>query len=230
MKLATWNLERPRRPKTSSEKNAAIAKKLKEVDADVLVLTETNECIDLSFGYVGFPSEGLKPCKECEYTTGENRTTIWVKSTYAATKKDTSDPSTSVCVSVETDRGALLVYGTVIGILGHPSQNVDDQVADWRRISQSGADSLCIAGDFNVQFSRPDNFTKGSKDKILACFSELGITNLTGNIAENVDHIAVSERLIANAPHCETHLWNLEKALHVPRLSDHIGVAVRLSF
>lgn len=230
LKIATWNLERPRRPKTSSAKNIAIASKLKRVDADILVLTETNDCIDLKPEYVGFPSEELKPCKECDYTPGENRTSVWIKRAHAATRETTSNPSNGVCVRVKTELGYLLVYGTVIGISGHPSQNVDEQMEDWRRISESGKESICIAGDFNVQFSRIDNFSKKSKDKIIACFSDLGVTNLTCNIAENIDHIAVSNRLLAIAPHSETHLWNLEKKLHVPALSDHIGVAVRLNF
>jgi hypothetical protein len=227
MKIATWNLERP---KTVSRKNQLILEKLKEVGADILILTETNRCIDLGPEYIGFPSEELKPCKECEYTPGENRATVWIKRVHSATKQKVFDPSTSVCVSVKTDHGELYVYGTVIGILGHPSQNVDEQIDDWREVSQSGRKSLCIAGDFNVQFCRLDKFTKGSKDKIIACFSELGITNLICGIAENIDHVAISNRFLANAPHSETYIWNLEKKLHVPKLSDHIGVLVNLDF
>jgi exonuclease III len=227
MKIATWNLERP---KTSSRKNESILEKLKGIDADILILTETNKCIDLEPEYAGFPSKELMPSKVCAYTKGENRTTIWSKKKFRKTREiQTCDSSTSVCVGFQTENGELLVYGTVIGIVGHPSQNVDEQIDDWRRIVKSGAESLCIAGDFNVQFSRLDNFTKKSKDKIIVCLSELSVTNLTCNIAENIDHIAVSNQFLKNAPHSETHLWNLEKKAHVPRLSDHIGVAVRLN-
>jgi endonuclease/exonuclease/phosphatase family metal-dependent hydrolase len=146
------------------------------------------------------------------------------------TKEEVSDPLTSVCVKVKTTQGQMLVYATVIGIFGHPSQNVDEQIGDWRKVSKSGEVSICIAGDFNVQFSRLDHFTQASKDKIVACFSELGITNLTCGIAENIDHIAISDRFLENAPHSETHLWNLEKKHHVPQLSDHIGVSINLTF
>jgi exonuclease III len=228
MKIATWNLERP---ETFSRKNESILEKLKEIDADILILTETNKCIDLEPEYAGFSSKELMPSEVCAYTKGENRTTIWSKKKYRKTREiETCDSSTSVCVGFQTERGELLVYGTVIGIAGHPSQNVDAQIDDWRRIGKLEAESLCIAGDFNVQFSRLDNFTMKSKEKIMVCFSELKVSNLTCNIAENIDHIAVSNRLLANAPHSETHIWNLEKKLHVPKLSDHIGVAVRLDF
>ncbi len=228
IKIATWNLERPKGPKGLSRKNARILQKLKEIKADILILTETNCCIDLGTGYIEFRSEELRSSKECEYTVGENRSTVWVKKTHAATKVAVSDPSTSVCVSVETQQGEILVYGTIIGILGHPSQNVDQQIEDWRRISESGTKSVCIAGDLNVQFNRLDNFTTKSKDKIIACLSDLEITNLTSGIAENIDHIAVSNAFLARAPHTETHVWNQERKLHVPRLSDHIGISVQL--
>jgi endonuclease/exonuclease/phosphatase family metal-dependent hydrolase len=228
MKIATWNLERPKQPKTFSRKNELILEKLKEINADILILTETNSCINPGDDFIGFRSEELVPCKECEYTTGENRATVWVKRTHSATKVEVSNAFTSACVSVNTEQGELIVYGTVVGILGHPSQNVDDQIDDWRRISESGSKGVCIAGDFNVQFNRLDNFTKTSKDKILACFLELGITNLTCGIAENIDHIAISNRFLESALHSETYIWNQEKKLHVPQLSDHIGVSVRL--
>jgi len=42
MKIATWNVERPTR---FSSKVAAINTALKEIAADIIVLTETNACI-----------------------------------------------------------------------------------------------------------------------------------------------------------------------------------------
>jgi len=66
LKIATWNLERP---KTVSRKNAAILEKLKEVNADILILTETNSCIDLGPEYVAFPSKELMPSKACAYVS-----------------------------------------------------------------------------------------------------------------------------------------------------------------
>jgi exonuclease III len=56
VKIATWNIERPRVRKVSM-KNDVILKKLREENPDILILTETNSCIDLGPGYDGFPSE-----------------------------------------------------------------------------------------------------------------------------------------------------------------------------
>jgi len=42
MKIATWNIERPNK---YSKKNQAIIDCLQKVDADILILTETNEFI-----------------------------------------------------------------------------------------------------------------------------------------------------------------------------------------
>jgi hypothetical protein len=59
LKIATWNLDRP--CSTSRKlKNEAIFQKLLEIDADILVLTETNECIDLHDKYqTCFSTTGL---------------------------------------------------------------------------------------------------------------------------------------------------------------------------
>lgn len=227
MKIATWNLERPRQTKRPSEKNRLISERLRSVDADIWVLTETNSCIDLRPDYEPFASEELEPCEKCNYTRGENRSTVWVRRTFPAKRERVSDPLTSACVSVSTNRGDLVVYRTVIGPFGHPSLNVDEQIEDWRRVQADGRD-VCIAGDFNIQFSRSDRFTDGSKVKVASCLKNLRLVNLTSGIDENIDHIVISSRRLTHSPHSETHLWNLEKERHVPKLSDHIGVAVQL--
>src|ERR1019366_7779066 len=118
LKIATWNLGRPN-PRTK-DKNDSILKTLLDADADVVVLTETNSCIDLSDKYFSFPStclyQSLSVGKE-QYEQGENRVTIWSK--FPGQRRiDMCNSHSAVCAQVKTDWGEFNVYGTVIGIYG----------------------------------------------------------------------------------------------------------------
>jgi len=44
-KIANWNLERP---KLKTEKTKLATEKIKEINADIIVLTETSKAVDLS--------------------------------------------------------------------------------------------------------------------------------------------------------------------------------------
>ncbi len=52
MKIATWNLERPN--DSSKSRNTKIIESLNEVDADILILTETNTIINPGSAYTPF--------------------------------------------------------------------------------------------------------------------------------------------------------------------------------
>ncbi|MEO6924968.1 MAG: endonuclease/exonuclease/phosphatase family protein, partial [Bryocella sp.] len=107
MKIATWNLYRP---KISSAKNVEIIEEIKRVDADILVLTETNMVINPGEEYTPVSSDPFPIPGPYRYTLGENETTIWSK--YPLSPIKTSDPSISVCAKIKTPHGDLNVYGT----------------------------------------------------------------------------------------------------------------------
>lgn len=72
MKILTWNLERA--PKRKVE---AIQRKLQDVDADILILTETALSVNPGHGYSQISTEPLPADFDgIKYQTGENRTTI----------------------------------------------------------------------------------------------------------------------------------------------------------
>ncbi len=54
MKIATWSIERPTR---KGKKSPAIVDYLKKLDADILVLIESNEFINLGTAYELFHTE-----------------------------------------------------------------------------------------------------------------------------------------------------------------------------
>ena len=127
---------------------------------------------------------------------------------------------------MKTESGNLLVYGTIIGVLGNRRQSFRDdlvkQLADFSRITSQGR-SLCIAGDFNCSFYDDYYFTSSGRESILQNFSENHIRLLTNQIPECIDHIAVTESFL-NGSTFQAEEWNSDKTL-----SDHKGIAVRFA-
>jgi endonuclease/exonuclease/phosphatase family metal-dependent hydrolase len=221
VKIATWNIERP--SESSKERNAKIVAALKEIDADILILTETNSLIQPGEEYSSFATTSLGLLDEPHYKDGENRTTVWSKYPVHRYIK-TYDSFTSICVGIRTPLGELNVYGTIIGIYGNRNESfkvdLEMQLADWRRIC-SMAD-ICVAGDLNISFADNYYYTKDGRQKIDACFKQMRVHNLTREIPENIDHIAISESFLKSVAR-KTKVWNEDK-----KLSDHIGVCLSL--
>jgi endonuclease/exonuclease/phosphatase family metal-dependent hydrolase len=217
MKIATWNVERLKKKGNLGEVTAA----LKQLKADLVVLTETTSAIDLSNDYQhSLASDPPSSSEKVLYRPGENRATIWSK--YPLSQIATYDSTTSICAGVQTPQGALYVYGTIVGILGNREESflmdLKKQMADWERISQLGG--ICVVGDFNTTFSDAYYFTEEGRALISDCFAKLEIINLTSTIPKNIDHVAISKQFL-KATETKTETWNCDK-----KLSDHVGVCV----
>ncbi|MCD7827620.1 MAG: endonuclease/exonuclease/phosphatase family protein [Clostridiales bacterium] len=224
MKIATWNVERLEH----KSKLGAIVSACQREDADIFVLTETDERIRLSgypFCYSTVPplDHELPPyLMPVHYAPTERRVMIYSK--YPCIRQhSTYDESTAICVELETEYGNLLVYGSIIGIHGHRKpffmDELHGQMTDLRRLAAEGH-QICFLGDYNCSFA--DNYYPNSTGKaaILECFAETDISLLTSDRRECIDHIAVSKRFIGNFMPSITE-WNLDK-----ELSDHKGIAV----
>lgn len=234
LKVATWNLGRPKF--ASKAKNDSILKRLREVDADILVLTETNACIDLSDSYTSFSTtclfQSLAIGKE-PYEQGENRVTIWSKSD-GLRRIDVCNSHSAVCAQLTTDCGELNVYGTVIGIYGKGrgkteppllsytdfERTLDVQLADWERLYELGP--LCVVGDFNLSLSDSDSYyvTEKYRQRMLDCFRRIKMTVMTKDLPNNIDHIALSNSFL-NLVDPKTGIWPKS-------VSDHQGVWLTL--
>ena len=213
MRIATWNVERLKHKKYL-EKIKNICNELK---ADIFVLTETDEQINLNHkNFFQTPSLTDKNF----YKITENRVTIFTNCN-AVKIYQTYDKFTAICVEFETEFGNLLVYGTIIGISGNRNKNFNqdllNQIEDFKILSEK---NICIVGDFNLSFADNYYFTNFGRDILLKNFSELEIEILTKNCAECIDHIAISKRFLANRKFNFSE-WNLEK-----NLSDHKGIFV----
>jgi exonuclease III len=217
MKIATWNIERQAK---SNKKFSSIIDTLKTINADILILTESNEEIDLGEQYSTFHTS--KPF-EIFYKEWETRVTIFSK--YPSVGQiETFRNDTSICNILETPLGKLAVYGTIIGNYGNrmPSfeEDLEKQILDFEKISKIS--NLCISGDLNISFSDNFYFTYEARDKLNNTFNKLNLENLTAPIRNNIDHIILPKNFIGQRQVVKQ-FWNDNY-----ELSDHLGVAVTL--
>lgn len=219
MRIATWNLQR-----LEKRKNQLILDKLSEIDADILVLTETNAIIQHD-KYTCISTDLLSnDFDNIKYRTGENRVSIFTKYK-AIARHQTYDSFTTVCTDIETPFGPLTVYGSIVGVFGNRQPRFDNdlngQLADFKKLFPGR--QVCLVGDLNVTFSgRPWPSNKARQDLVDA-FKALGLTNTTSNIADTVDHIVLSNGFIENKQ-LEIETWNEDKTL-----SDHVGHVLTLT-
>ncbi len=197
---------------------------LDTIDADILVLTESDIRIDLAERYK-YNASTLKlgNIRLLRYAGTERRVTVYSKFEIV-NEFETFDPYTSCCVEVKSDIGNLIVYGTIIGIYGNREksfrQDLAAQTKDFRKLSQFG--SLCIAGDFNMSFSDKYYFTNEGRDTMMEVFEETGMVNCTAGLPEAVDHIAISSNFLKSINY-RIQEFNTDK-----KLSDHKGVCIAL--
>ena len=218
MKILTWNIERPK------SENQLITNKIAEFNADIIILTETNSAIKFGEEFKFVATETLKSGFDgIKYEAGENRTTIWTKYTIGIQNK-TFDTITSVCAEIETPKGLLNVYGTIIGVFGGFGErfknDLEKQLLDFDNLSKEKL--ICIAGDLNVTFSGRVYPSHDAKNKLNSAFEQLKLKNLTSEIENNVDHIVISKSLVENR-NVKIETWNHDK-----KLSDHIGICVTI--
>ncbi len=219
MKIATWNLER-----LEKRKNSEIKEILINLDADLLILTETNSAIQLE-NYTCISAETLPNIFEgIKYKEGENRVSIWTKYKVKNHYK-TFDSFTAVCCDVKTPFGILTVYGSIIGVFGNrqPRFNNDllGHLSDFKELFPGR--NVCFAGDLNVTFSGRVWPSKVARQILNDTFKNYDLINTTENIVNNVDHIVLSKDFIKNKK-LEIFTWNEDK-----KLSDHVGHLLTLT-
>lgn len=221
MKIATWNIER------MAHSPAKIQLACEQVRADILILTESDDRICPRYEYAFHTPtppdiEGTR-FGTIRYAPTEHRVSVFTN--YPCVRRyTTADEYTSLCVELETDRGNLLVYGTIIGTHDVTTvfpQDLKRQLPDFERLTAGGS-QLCVCGDFNCFFTGRCWPSMAGKDALLQAFSQNRMELLTREQPNCIDHIAISEQFLGNdAVHIEE--WNLDR-----KLSDHKGIAVRL--
>lgn len=237
-RIATWNLERP--TQKSWIRNQRRLDQIHQIDADVWVLTETNEAIDLGSDYEAIASI---PWKDY-HRPGENLTTIWSR-WKKLRKLQTFDPHWAVCAEIDSPFGAMMIYGTVLpyandkGLSGTAKRweehcrSIQRHQEDWLRIQKQYPDrSMCIAGDFNQ--SRDNSGWYEEKQSVEMLGVALGSLSMVCTTNQNfqedigrstVDHICLSKRLVAYQESVSAWKGTTSEG---KKMSDHNGVFVDL--
>lgn len=179
IRIATWNL---RRPGKNSPRNPIINQKLREINADIWILTETHRAVSPGHSYKAQETMPLPWHRD-----GESSTTIWSRWKMTPVTVFADQPcdipsmglrrqgyytqhqgsSIAACVEISTPIGSLLVYGTIItwfndqgpnGVSKYGvehKQSIADHAADWRRLRAAYQIPLCVGGDFNSLVREP---------------------------------------------------------------------------
>jgi hypothetical protein len=201
MRVATWNLDRPRA--RQSARIECITRQIQEVDADVWLLTETSHLVVPGDRCASIIAE---PTGTDRSEPQEARSAIW--SLYPIVRViETHDPKTAVCAIIRIPIGPLTAYATIIpyGFAGgnvqysHSGQIIEGAKPwqlhllsiDWihqdlRRISSAFPGvPIVLGGDFNQ--SRDDRKwrgrswygTKKGRDRLSSVLRTFELTCLT---------------------------------------------------
>lgn len=244
VRIATWNLEKPRL--RSWKKLPALHQRLREVAADIWILTETNaRAIDLRDTH---PHAEFTPPVEGYHSPGE----CWagIHSRWPLHRLTTSTPDIAVAARVDTLTGPIVVYATVLpyhadrvhlgaGTWHEFLRAVPVQAEDWRRLRAEHPDAhLCVAGDLNQSFDgrrwhgREWYGTTSTRRLLREALTSAGLTCVTAHdlvaaghltTRSSIDHVCVDAAL-ASLP-MSVHAWEAGRGDGV-RLSDHNGVCV----
>lgn len=241
LRIATWNLERPKL--NGQTKNSRRLEKIREVDADLWVLTETNSTITLD-GYASLASEG----QHGYHSTGENFATIWSRWPICR-RLPTFDAFFTVCAEVNSPAGPMVVFGTIItyandrGLNGtarrweEHRKSIEAHAADWDRLRKEFPDHLfCVAGDFNQSRDRSGwyedaesvkKLTSALDRSSLLCVTEddMRAKGLLQSRA-SIDHVCLSQSLATQV--VAVGAWE-GTTVDGRRMSDHNGIVVDIN-
>ena len=232
MKIATWNVERLKHRKELDE----IIDICNRTQADILVLTENDEAVQPNYKHWRL-TETLEnfdkpiPSHHTEdrlsihtpyYKSTERRVSIYTN--YEIVREHTTyDKYTALCLELKTEKGNILVYGTIMGVLGISNSSyitdITKQTNDIIRFTEE-RHNICICGDYNCSFSDNYYFTHSSRNLITKTFTKCDIQLVTAGCWHGIDHIAISKKFIGENPVLISE-FHTEKCL-----SDHKGVSV----
>lgn len=243
IRIATWNVERPRPSELTRRKRLLEA--MQSIDADVWILTETHTSLAPGEDFTAVTTE--KPNRIHE--SGETWVAIWSRFPIEPLAR-TSDPAHALAARIIPDSTrSIVVYGTVLPWLGSTWQNIPSangaafsaaltvQLADWISLQHDnpGCDFV-LSGDLNQDLAWSHYY--GSRQNRAAlkaaliaaelrCLTAADLDPIPRHAPDcaSIDHICVSSGLALTGspvswPTSERPLKNL---------SDHFGVSVELA-
>jgi len=204
IRIATWNIERPRND--TGLRSQRILSRLLEVKADIWILTETHDAVTLGadFHSSSTPTITASPIFHQE---GEHKTTIWSRWPIIEIFK-VATPHRATCIILETPLSELVVYGTVLPCHGArwpygTPRNWDahyaaiaTQGADWTRLRRGyPLHGFCLAGDLNQTRTSPYTYgTKWVRALLDLALKESGLVGVTQTDFPMVEKLPTEEK------------------------------------
>lgn len=155
LRIGTWNVEYA----AGAERNARRRQRLLDARADIWVLTETHDDLDL-----GPPFEAVSTEQRPTGRGGGRWTSIWSRFPVVE-RLVVDDPVRTVAAIVDAPGGPIVVYGTVLPWHSDPGPDESTparawaeqdrvltlQIAEWRRLRERFPGlPLVVAGDLNM--------------------------------------------------------------------------------
>ncbi len=246
MRIGVWNLECV----NFKDRNAARLDFLLKHDADIWVLTETHEEIDLS------PTHSLAARSKPRTRTANGMHWVSIWSRFEVIEPiDSSDVRTAIAL-LNTPAGRMLLFGTVWPWGSDTGEYPGDQAwtywarqapviaqqgKQWKKLQADWPDSiLCVAGDLNMTFGGPGSYysREGRLEAALAMQAhDLVCTTAWARLPERapIDHIPlppdIDHVLLPYDIALRTHVrktWP-GRPRDPDRLSDHSGLIIEIT-
>jgi len=248
-KIANWNLERP---KAETKKTKLAVAKILEINADIIVLTETSKSVDLTKVYPFHIST-----KSYERTKDEQWVTIWSK--WEITKQiETFDNFRTVSGIIKSPIGDIIIFGTIIpyhqaGVSGIRYGNLNYKIweyhekdlyaqrQNWQNLIEIEKLPLLVIGDFNQTRFNCRGYGTHKVRQILTdilteldlqCVTELDFSEkyltedpIKKKVRNNIDHICISNTLLKKLNKIKVGAWN-HFTENNEFMSDHNGVYI----
>lgn len=238
LRIGTWNLEHAR----SARHDAVRLNVLERANADVWVLTETNDRVSLR-GYAACHS-APRPSS----TPGGRWVSIWTRLPILEVLQ-VQDCSRAAAARIASPVGELLAYGTVLpwhADVGEPPiepkpaawseqyRTIPLQAADWLRLHTAHPRALLtVAGDLNMSLGGPRYYGTTNGRSLLTqamqaveLFCATSFERVPAGMLQHpaIDHILLPSVLSGRASVATA--W--EGTVSDLRLSDHSGLVVEL--
>lgn len=237
MRIGTWNVEYAR----GVDRNKLRLALLERQKADVWVLTETHDDLDLGSTHAAVSTE-QRPTGRI----GGRWTTIWSRWPVVE-KLDVADPIRTVAALLRAPFGNVIVYGTVLpwhsdtGTAASPAKGwakqdrvLAEQLGEWAQLRALHPDvPLVVAGDLNMNLGGKHYYgtvrgRKALRDGVanlgLACATETELLPVDALRHPPIDHVVVPIAWMARVRGVSA--W--EGKTPAPRLSDHSGLVVEI--
>lgn len=236
MRIGTWNVEYA----AGKDRNPLRLARLEAANADIWVLTETHDELDLSATH-----RAVSTLQRPTGRAGGRWTTIWSRWPIRQVV-EVEDQVRTVAALVDAPSGLILVYGTVLPWGTDPGPTgtargwtemdrvLPLQLAEWRRLQEQFPHAaLVVAGDFNLNLGGKHYYgTERARKVLRAGLTELQLHCATdwGHVpagtlqSSPIDHVVVPAAWAARTRVVSA--WEGDAGGR--RLSDHSGLVVQV--